>query len=125
MVLKTSPTAIGVVVCWRISRKPSWSSAGIGSSIQNRWYGSRRLPSRAASIGRQPVVHVVQQVDVVAELVAEALEQRGTKCRYASVLQPMLRTTPPFSAGSYGLPPRADAVRAARPGTPHCTRIAL
>ena len=51
MELKTSPTAIGVVVCWRISRNASWFSAGVGSSIQNRRYGSSALPSRAASIG--------------------------------------------------------------------------
>ena len=49
--LKTSPTAIGVVVCWRMRRKPSCSSAGTGSSIHNRRYGSRLLPTRAASIG--------------------------------------------------------------------------
>ena len=28
--------AIGVTVCWRIRRKHSWFSAGVGSSIQNR-----------------------------------------------------------------------------------------
>ena len=49
--LNTSPTASGVVVCWRISRKLAWSSAGTGSSSQNSRYGSSALPSRAASIG--------------------------------------------------------------------------
>ena len=52
--LNTSPTASGVVVCCRISRKPSWSSAGTGSSIQNRSYGSsaaRAAPPRSASAG--------------------------------------------------------------------------
>jgi hypothetical protein len=35
-VLNTSPTASGVVVCWRIRRKASGFSAGVASSIQNR-----------------------------------------------------------------------------------------
>ena len=51
MLLKISPTASGVVVCWRIKRNASWFSAGVASSIQNRRYGSRSLPKRAASIG--------------------------------------------------------------------------
>ena len=50
MVLKISPTASGVVVCWRIRRKDSWFSAGVVSSSQNRRYGSRSLPRRAASV---------------------------------------------------------------------------
>jgi hypothetical protein len=33
----TSPTAIGVVVWWRIVRKLSCTSAGVGSSSQKRW----------------------------------------------------------------------------------------
>jgi len=45
------PTASGVVVCCRMIRKPSWSSAGTRSSSQNSWYSSTRRPSRAASIG--------------------------------------------------------------------------
>ncbi|KAG1244646.1 hypothetical protein G6F65_021686 [Rhizopus arrhizus] len=36
MELKISPTASGVVVCWRIRRNASWFSAGVASSIQNR-----------------------------------------------------------------------------------------
>jgi hypothetical protein len=44
-------TAIGVTVCSRMTRKPSWFSAGVGSSIQNSRYGSSDWPSRAASIG--------------------------------------------------------------------------
>ena len=51
MELKTSPTASGVVVCWRMIRKPSCSSAGTRSSSQKSWYSSTRRPSRAASIG--------------------------------------------------------------------------
>src|SRR6218665_2947793 len=51
MVLKTSPTASGVVVCWRIRRNACWFSAGVASSIQNSWQGSSALPRRAASIG--------------------------------------------------------------------------
>ena len=35
MLLKISPTAIGVVVWWRIHWMASWFSAGVGSSIQN------------------------------------------------------------------------------------------
>jgi hypothetical protein len=50
-VLKISPIASGVVVCWRTSRSASWFSAGVQSSSQNRSYGSRSLPSRAAWIG--------------------------------------------------------------------------
>jgi hypothetical protein len=30
--LNTSPTAMGVVVCWRIRRNADWSSAGVGFS---------------------------------------------------------------------------------------------
>ena len=45
MELNTSPTASGVVVCWRISRNASWFSAGVASSSQNSRYGSRLLPS--------------------------------------------------------------------------------
>ena len=44
-------TAIGVVVCCRMSRNADWSSAGVGSSIQNIRYGSSEAPSRLASIG--------------------------------------------------------------------------
>src|SRR5690348_4553784 len=51
MVLKTSPTASGVVVCWRMSLKDSGLSAATVSSSQKSRYGSRSLPSRAASIG--------------------------------------------------------------------------
>jgi hypothetical protein len=32
MELNTSPTAMGVVVCWRIRRNADWSSAGVGFS---------------------------------------------------------------------------------------------
>ena len=60
--LNTSPTAIGVVVCWRISRKPSCSSAGTGSSIQIRRYGSRLLAEPGRLDRGEPVVHVVQQL---------------------------------------------------------------
>ena len=42
--LKTSPyrhqMAIGIVECARIKRRAAWSSAGVGSSIQNRLYFS-------------------------------------------------------------------------------------
>ena len=49
--LSISPVAIGVVVCWRMSRNASWFSAGVGSSIQNSRQSSTSLPNRAASIG--------------------------------------------------------------------------
>lgn len=51
IVLNTSPMAIGVVVWLRIKRNASWFSAGVGSSIQKSRYGSRLLPTRAASMG--------------------------------------------------------------------------
>ncbi len=51
IVLKTSPIASGVVVCWRTSLSASWFSAGVQSSSQNRSYGSRLLPSLAACSG--------------------------------------------------------------------------
>ena len=47
-----------------------WSSAGVGSSIQNIRYGSSAAPRPGLDRG-QPVVDIVQQVDGVAELAAE------------------------------------------------------
>lgn len=61
---------MGVVVCWRIRRNADWSSAGVGSSIQNGRYCSSEAPSRAGLDWRQPVVHIVQDVHAVAELLA-------------------------------------------------------
>ncbi len=49
--LNTSPTAMGVVVCLRMRRNPSCSSAGTVSSIQKRRCGSSARPRRPASMG--------------------------------------------------------------------------
>src|SRR3954447_26664158 len=73
-VLKTSPMASGVVVCWRTNRSASWSSAGVTSSSQNRRYGSRAFSQLGGLRRGQPVVGVVQQLDVRADVLTDRLD---------------------------------------------------
>ncbi len=77
MVLKISPTASGVVVCWRIRRKASWFSAGVGVFHPEQAIGLEVLAQARGLDRRQAVVHVVQQVGVGAHRRAHRVEQPG------------------------------------------------
>ncbi len=64
--------------------KPSWFSAGVASSSQKSLYGSRSRASRAASIGHQAVMHVVQQLDLAAWSRTQPLEELRHDLQIAS-----------------------------------------
>ena len=103
-VLKTSPTASGVVVCCRIRRNASCSSRP-APDPPSRTGGTARgcLPSARRLDRRQPVVDVVQQVRRSGPNSARMRSNSaGTKFEVGLGAPDVLGRQPPFSAGSYG-----------------------
>jgi hypothetical protein len=100
MLLNTSPTAIGVTVCWRIRRKHAWFSAGVGIFHPEHAEFFDALAEARRFNGRQAVVHVVQQMFIEANLLRTASNSFGVKSRYFSVDHSCSSGQSPLVAGS-------------------------
>ena len=77
IVLNTSPIASGVVVCCRTSRSASWFSAGVTSSSQNRSDVFERLAEPRGLLRGEPVMRVVQQLELRADVLTHLFEHAG------------------------------------------------
>ena len=77
MVLKTSPTASGVVV-WRRMSVKAFLQLGRNWVFQpKKMVGLQLLAQTGCFYGSEPVVNIVQQIQIVAQRLAQRLEELG------------------------------------------------
>ena len=74
MVLNTSPTAIGVVVCWRMVRNERLVLRGHGILEPEQAVRFEALAEPAGFDRRQPMVDVMQQVHLEPDLAPQPIE---------------------------------------------------